>query len=94
VTDVRTVPLLPDLPIAPDANASAPSASSGFARVLDDVSASLDRAQSAEDSFAAHAGSLQDAVYERARADVTVSVAAAAASRIVQSAQTLLNMQV
>lgn len=91
---VQTVPLVPDMPIAPNASASASSTSSGFAQVLDDVSASLDRAQGAEDAFAAHAGSLQDAVYERARADVTISVAAAAASRIVQSAQTLLNMQV
>lgn len=91
---VQTVPLVPDMPVIPDANAAAPTSPSGFAQILDDVSASLDRAQGAEDAFAAHAGSLQDAVYERARADVTISVAAAAASRIVQSAQTLLNMQV
>jgi flagellar hook-basal body complex protein FliE len=51
-------------------------------------------AQSAEDAFARGAGSLQDAVYERARADVALAVATAAAQRGAQAIQSILNMQV
>lgn len=88
---VRAIPLLPD---APSAAPGAPADGGAFGKLLDDVGASLDRASRAENAFAAHVGSLQDAVYERARADVVVSAAAAAASRVVQCVQTLTNMQV
>lgn len=89
---VRAIPLVPDVPTAtPDAT---PADGGAFGKLLDDVGASLDRASRAENAFAAHAGSLQDAVYERARADVVVAAAAAAASRVVQCVQTLTNMQV
>ena len=65
-----------------------------FAHVLDDVGATLTQAQRAEDSFAAGTGDLQSAVYERARADVVLSVATAAAQRTAQALQSILNMQV
>ena len=51
-------------------------------------------AESAEDAFAAGAGSLQDAVYERARADVALSAATATAQRSAQAISSILNMQV
>lgn len=89
---VRAIPLLPD--VAATAPAPAPADGNAFGKLLDDVGASLDRAAGAENAFAAHAGSLQDAVYERARADVVVAAAAAAATRIAQTVQTLTNMQV
>ncbi len=92
MTPVRAIPLLPDAPIASPSAATADGGA--FGKLLDDIGASLDRASRAENSFAAHVGSLQDAVYERARADVVVSAAAAAASRVVQCVQTLTNMQV
>lgn len=89
---VRAIPLIPDAAVAPPS--ATPGDASAFGKLLDDVGASLDRAARAENAFAAHAGSLQDAVYERARADVVVAAAAAAASRVIQCAQTLTNMQV
>ena len=54
----------------------------------------LGSAEGAEDSFAYGGGTLQEAVYERARADVALSVATATAQRITQSVQSVLNMQV
>jgi flagellar hook-basal body complex protein FliE len=51
-------------------------------------------AEKAEDAFASGAGRLQDAVYERARADVALSVATAAAQRGAQAISSILNMQV
>ncbi|HVS45709.1 MAG TPA: flagellar hook-basal body complex protein FliE [Verrucomicrobiae bacterium] len=84
--------------LIPDGAANIPvtSRSEGgeFARALDALSQTLDGAQSAEDAFAAGAGSLQDAVYLRARADVTLAAATAATSRVVQAVQSLLSMQV
>lgn len=65
-----------------------------FARVLDDLGAVFSKAESAEDAFASGAGNLQTAIYERARADVALSVATAAAQRGVQALQSMLNMQV
>lgn len=65
-----------------------------FARILDDLGSVLGSAEHAEDAFAAGAGDLQTAVYERARADVALSVATAAAQRTAQSLQSILNMQV
>ena len=51
-------------------------------------------ATQAEDDFAYGRGTLQDAIYERAQADVALSVATATAQRIAQAAQSVLNMQV
>lgn len=68
--------------------------SGAFVKALDGVAAMLDGAQRSEDAYAAGTGSLQAAVYERARADVALSVATAAASRATQALQTILNMQV
>ena len=67
---------------------------SGFAAMLDDVGAVLAGAQSSEDAFAAGTGTLQRAVYERARADVTLAVVTAGVQRTVQSLTSILTMQV
>ncbi len=82
--------LSPDIP-AP--SQSPPSDAPAFSKALDDVGAVLDRATTAENDFAHGRGSLQDAVYERARADVALSVATAAAQRCAQAVQSILNMQ-
>jgi flagellar hook-basal body complex protein FliE len=88
---VRVEALIPD--VSP---AGTPKASDGgaFARILDDLGGVLGRAERAEDAFAAGKGDLQTAVYERARADVALSVATAAAQRTAQGLQSILNMQV
>ena len=65
-----------------------------FARLLDDLGGVFQSASGAEDRFASGSGDLQTAVYERARADVALSVASAAAQRAIQGLQTILNMQV
>ena len=85
-------------PLVPDtaqtaARANAPDASA-FAKMLDDLGSVLGHAERAEDAFAAGAGDLQTAMYERARADVALSVATAAAQRTAQALQSILNMQV
>ncbi len=66
----------------------------GFGRLLDDLGSVLGSAEHAEDAFATGVGDLQTAVYERARADVALSVATAAAQRTAQALQSILNMQV
>lgn len=66
----------------------------GFASVLNDLGAALEDAQHAEDAFASGGGDLQTAIYERARADVALSVATAAAQRTAQALVSILNMQV
>jgi flagellar hook-basal body complex protein FliE len=87
---VRVEPLIPDAPAATvDAGDGA-----GFARTLDALANALAAATRAEDDFAYGRGTLHDAVYERARADVALSVATATAQRIAQAAQSVLNMQV
>lgn len=90
---MRVEPLIPDVapqPIAPieESNANA------FANALDALGGLLRRAGGAEDAFASGAGDLQSAVYERARADVALSVATAAAQRAAQALQAIANMQV
>jgi len=70
-----------------------PSDPSAFEKALDAIGVVLDGATRAENAFARGAGSLQDAVYERARADVALSVATAAAQRSAQALQSILNMQ-
>lgn len=88
---MRVEPLVPDVAPSrlPDAGAGA-----DFARALDALGATLAGAESAEDAFAYGRGSLQDAVYERARADVALSVATATAQRTAQAITSILNMQV
>jgi flagellar hook-basal body complex protein FliE len=89
---MRVEPLVPDVPPfegpppAPQANA--------FTGILDDLGAVLGKAERSEDAFASGSGDLQTAIYERARADVALSVATAAVQRGTQALQTILNMQV
>jgi flagellar hook-basal body complex protein FliE len=85
--------LLPDVPAAPERSKSRSDAAL-FADVAQALSATLERADSAENAFAGGSGSLQAAIYERARADVALSVATAAAGRATQAIQSILNMQV
>ncbi|HEY8322048.1 MAG TPA: flagellar hook-basal body complex protein FliE [Candidatus Baltobacteraceae bacterium] len=88
---MRVEALLPDAAVATPVPPALPEA---FARALDGVSDALTGANRAEDAFAAGRGSLQDAAYERARADVAISVAIAVAGRTAQVVQSLLSMQV
>jgi hypothetical protein len=88
---VRVEPLLPD---APPLGTPVGGDAAGFAKALDALGEVLGGAEGAEDSFAYGGGTLQEAVYERARADVALSVATATAQRITQSVQSVLNMQV
>ncbi len=90
---MTVVPLVPDEAIALPITSS-PSSAGIFGRVLDEVSATLGQAQASEDAFARGSGSLRAAIYDRAQADITMNVAAAAVSRTVQSLQTILQMQI
>lgn len=83
-------------PIRPDVAAGTGPFDDGaaFGSALDALGGLLTGAHRAEDAFAGGFGTLQEAVYERARADVALSVAAATAQRTAQSVQTLLNMQI
>ncbi|MGB6985369.1 MAG: flagellar hook-basal body complex protein FliE [Candidatus Aquilonibacter sp.] len=78
---------------APVAASGAPD-QTGFAQALDAIGNVLTDATQAEDAYASGAGSLQDAMYQRAQADVALSVATAAAQRAAQAVQTLLNLQI
>jgi flagellar hook-basal body complex protein FliE len=90
---MKVVPIVPDT--APSDAATSPEPDrAGFGRTLDDIAAALGGAQRAEDTFANGRGSLAQAVYERARADVVLSVAIAAAGRTTGALQSVLNMQV
>ena len=62
--------------------------------VLAQATGALERAQHAESAFAAGNGSLQEMVFDRARADAILNVASAAATKATQSLNTILNMQV
>ena len=90
---MRVEPLVPD---APPMTPAAPSndASGAFRDIVDALGKTLEGASSAEDAFAGGNGSLQAAVYERARADVVLSVATAAACRAAQALQSIFNLQV
>lgn len=83
--------------LTPDIGANAPALrpdAGAFAKALDALGDVLSGAERAEDAYATGAGTLQAAVYERARADVALSVATATAQRVTQSIQSILNMQV
>lgn len=87
---MRVEPIVPDLPPAPYVQEDG----SDFMHALDAVGNSLTDATRAEDAFAYGSGTLEAAVYERARADVALSVATAAAQRLTQAIQSVLNMQI
>ncbi len=89
---MKVEPLLPDAPL-PEA-ATRDDDASTFVSALDALGSALAGAERAEDAFANGPGTLQDAVYERARADVVLAVATAAAQRSAQAITSILNMQV
>jgi flagellar hook-basal body complex protein FliE len=91
---MRVEPIVPDAsPL--DAALAAPAGDAAlFAQALDGLGGVLASAQHAEDAFAAGAANLHDAIYERARADVALSVATAAAQRAATAMTSVLNMQV
>ena len=91
---MRVEPLIPDVVPRNTPSDAPPAARTAFGNVLDDLGSVFESATRAEDRFAAGSGDLQTSVYERARADVALSVASAAAQRAVQGLQTILNMQV
>jgi len=70
------------------------SSGNAFTQIIDSLGGALEGAKSAEDSYAAGSGSLRQAIYERARADVAFAVAVASAQRAAQSLQTILGMQI
>jgi flagellar hook-basal body complex protein FliE len=88
---MRVELLSPDAPLV---DAAPQTDGNAFTKALDAIGVVLDGATRAENAFAQGAGSLQDAVYERARADVALSVATAAAQRSAQAMQSILNMQI
>ncbi len=83
-----------DAPLSP----SAAPAGAGFAgalqRAFDGAEGALARADAAERAFAAGRGGLSEMVVERARADIALALATAAASRVTQGLTTLLGMQI
>ena len=84
-------------PIVPDSAVAAPTpdvAHRSFAGIVDELGATLQAGSRAEDAFAAGSGSLRDAVYARAKADVAVEVAAAEIRHAAQALQSILTMQV
>jgi flagellar hook-basal body complex protein FliE len=87
---MRVELLVPDAPL----RRAAGDENGAFAQALDAVGGVLAGADRAEDAFAVGDGTLQAAVYERARADVALSVATATAQRTAQALQSIFNMQV
>ena len=90
---MRVDVLVPDGPPAPARPRANAAGGDAFARLVDAAGSILERADAAEHAFAAHRGGLQEMVVERARADIALQVAAAAAQRTAQSLATLLGMQ-
>ncbi len=84
--------LTPD--VSPERATANPPDAHAFNAILDDRAAVLGGADRAETVYARGAGSLGEAIYERARADVALSVATAAAQRTAQALTTILNMQI
>lgn len=91
-------PIVPDVATpalsSPASAKPAAAAPAAFAKMVDDAGAAFRKADQAEDAFAAGSGSLQAAIYDRARADVALAVAAAAAQRAAQALQSIFSMQV
>jgi flagellar hook-basal body complex protein FliE len=88
------VPLVPDVPLAPNAEAAGSGFAGALLRALETAGGALERAGRAESAFAGGRGGLQEMILERAQADVALSLATAAASRTVQALSTILGMQV
>jgi flagellar hook-basal body complex protein FliE len=78
----------------PPASAPARRDSAAFEKVLSGLGSVFASANAAEDRFANGGANLQQAIYERARADVALAVATAAAQRTAQAVQSVLSMQV
>jgi flagellar hook-basal body complex protein FliE len=98
---VTVVPLVPgpigsgdDSPIGARSLPTDSGFGGALAHALDATSSALRRADAAEHAFAVGRGGLQEMVVERARADVALSLATAAASRTAQALTTILGMQV
>jgi flagellar hook-basal body complex protein FliE len=98
---VTVVPLVPaplaggdDSPIGAPSQPDDGGFGGALAHALESASSTLRRADAAEHAFAAGRGGLQEMVVERARADVALSLATAAASRAAQALTTILGMQV
>jgi flagellar hook-basal body complex protein FliE len=87
--------LVPDAPV-PEARPrrDAGNGASAFARAVDALGSIFQDAKAAENSYASGKGTLRDAIYERVRADVALSVTVAAAQRAAQAMQTVLSMQI
>ena len=91
------MPLVPDTgnerpDVGPIPDAKPP----GFGALVDALnagSAQLGKAEAAENAFASGTGGLQEMVFERAKADSIVSIAAAASSRAAQALNTFVQMQ-
>ncbi len=90
---MRVEAIHPDSPLVSSAQGNRVGGTD-FERVLDALANVLGGANRAEDAFASGSGTLEGAVYERARADVALAVATSTAQRVAQSVQTILNMQV
>jgi flagellar hook-basal body complex protein FliE len=88
---MRVELLVPD---APPSWTGASDDTGAFAQAVDAIGTALAGADRAEDDFAVGNGPLEAAVYERARADVALSVATATAQRATQALQSIFNMQV
>jgi len=82
-----------DAPLPPGGSPGA-----GFAgalqQALDGAEGALSRADTAERAFASGHGGLAEMVVERARADIALALASAAASRVTQGLTTILGMQI
>ena len=89
---MKITPLLPDIAL-PTTAAPHDGDASDFLSAVNAASGTLMKADKAENAFAAGSGGLQEAVFERARADIVVSIASAAASRTAQALNTVLGMQ-
>ena len=84
-------------PILPDTANGVPQRrpnAAGFAQLVDAAGAQLDRADAAEAAFAQGRGGLAEMVVERARADVSLSVAVTGAQRAAQALNSVLGMQI
>lgn len=88
---MRVEALVSDEPLQPPRTAAYAHA---FGTALQSIGDVMARANAAEDAFAGGRGPLGAAIYERAQADVVLSIATAAAQRTAQALQSVLNMQV
>jgi hypothetical protein len=93
---MRIDPIVPDtglnVPARSHITASGPASS--FGQLVDAAGSALAKADAAELAFAHGTGGLQEMVVERARADITLAVAATGAQRAAQALNTLLGMQI